>query len=267
MTTDKFQRIIHDYYAVHGRRFPWRKTKNPYHVFVSEIMLQQTQAPRVVDKYKLFVRTFSGFSSLAQASLRRIYRVWQGLGYNRRALYLKRAAGMVMKQHGGRLPTSVSALDALPGIGSATAASIAAFAFNRPTVFIETNIRSVFIHFFFSKKKKVSDQEIFQLVKRTLDRKNPRKWYNALMDYGAMLKGQYGNPNQSSRHYAKQSKFEGSNRQGRGKVLRLLGRSRSISEKDIAREIDWSVIKIKKTLTVLEKEGLIRRRQKKWQMA
>ena len=145
MTTATFQKIIYDYYRHHRRSFPWRTTRDPYRIFVSEIMLQQTQAPRVVGKYKLFIKTFPNFTRLARASLGEIYTVWQGLGYNRRALQLKKAAEIVVKKFKGKLPRSVEQLDSLPGIGLATAASIAAFAFNQPTVFIETNIRSVFI--------------------------------------------------------------------------------------------------------------------------
>lgn len=237
--------------------------RDPYRIFVSEIMLQQTQAPRVIEKYNLFVKKFPTFVSLARASFRQIYSVWQGLGYNRRALQLKKAAEIVVKEFNGKLPKSVEALDALPGIGPATAASVSAFAFNQPTVFIETNIRSVFIHFYFPKKKKVSDAEIMKLVARTLDKKNPRQWYNALMDYGAMLKEKHGNPNRHSRHYIKQSKFAGSHRQLRGQILRLLHQSDSVSEKEIIKTIGRPAV-AKGLLRVLSTEGLVKDNNGKW---
>jgi A/G-specific adenine glycosylase len=265
MTTAAFRKIIHGYYRENKRLFPWRRTRNPYHIFISEIMLQQTQALRVVNKYNAFVEAFPDFSSLARAPLRKIFAVWQGLGYNRRALQLKKAAQVVVEQYKGRLPLSVAELDELPGIGPATAASIAAFAFNQPAVFIETNIRSVFIHFFFPKKKLVSDAQIFQLVKKTLDQKNPREWYNALMDYGAMLKEKHGNPNRKSTHYIKQSKFEGSQRQLRGRILRLLNQTDSVSEKEIIKTIGQPVA-VKRLLQALRAEGLVRNNNGKWMM-
>src|SRR5208283_5368830 len=142
-----FRKLIYDYYCVHGRVLPWRLTWDPYRILVSEVMLQQTQVGRVKDKYEEFIGAFPGFPALAGASLDSVLRIWQGLGYNRRALWLKNAAIAVMDRFSGALPPSPEAIVTLPGIGTATAASIAAFAFNKPVVFIETNIRTVFIHF------------------------------------------------------------------------------------------------------------------------
>jgi A/G-specific adenine glycosylase len=264
MTTSQFRKIIYSYYKKKGRRFPWRLTRRPYHILISEVMLQQTQASRVVEKYTLFIKKFPNIPSLARAPLKKIMTVWQGLGYNRRALQLKRTAMAVIRRYHGFLPNDIDELDSLPGICPATAASIAAFAFNQPTVFVETNIRSVFIHFYFSNKKKVSDDQIVRLVEKTLDMKNPRKWYNALMDYGAMLKEKYGNPNRLSRHYTKQSKFEGSDRQIRGQILRLLIRKHSITTQEAAHNIYSSTRKIKHVLAALESEGLIRQGRGKW---
>jgi A/G-specific adenine glycosylase len=185
-------------------------------------MLQQTQVDRVVDKYLLFIRTFPTFQTLAQASMEKLLATWQGLGYNRRALLLRACAQQVIKRHGGSLPDTPESLAALPGIGKATAASICAFAFNKPVIFIETNIRAVFIHEFFQDKNSINDRELIPIIESTLDRKKPGTWYSALMDYGTHLKKKYPNPGRRSAHHTRQSKFAGSDRQLRGKILRLL---------------------------------------------
>ena len=218
----QFRGIIWEYYRLNRREMAWRETTDPYAVFVSEVMLQQTQVARVHTKYAEFMQTFPDFPSLAAASLEDVLRVWQGMGYNRRAKMMRDAAVIIMEQFGGKLPETPEALVTLPGIGPATAASIAAFAYNAPVVFIETNIRRVFIHFFFPEEEGVHDDRIRPLVSQTLDRTNPREWYYALMDYGAMLKTVVENPNRRSRGYTVQSAFSGSDREIRGRVLRYL---------------------------------------------
>lgn len=205
-----------------GRTFSWRTTTNPYHIFISEIMLQQTQTHRVKEKYETFIKTFPTFSTIAHAPFQNILATWQGLGYNRRAKFLQKSAQIITNQYNATLPQKPELLQMLPGIGPATAASIAAFAFNKPTVFVETNIRVVFMHFFLQKKEQITDKEILALVAQALDTANPKKWYYALMDYGVMLKAQGINPINKSKHYHKQSKFNGSNRQIRGAILQLL---------------------------------------------
>ncbi|MBU6501207.1 A/G-specific adenine glycosylase, partial [Patescibacteria group bacterium] len=184
----KFRAVVRRYFREQGRDLPWRRTDDPYRIFVSEVMLQQTNVDRVALRYEAFLARFPSAQELAEAPFEEIFSFWRGLGYNRRALALKRAAGIMVREHGGTVPRTLEELDALPGIGEATAAAVLVYAWNTPVSFIETNIRAVFIHFFFPKKKKVGDKEIFPLVERTLDRKNPRGWYSALMDYGAMLK-------------------------------------------------------------------------------
>ena len=158
MQKAEFKKIILDYYKKHGRHdLPWRKTHDPYKILVSEIMLQQTQVGRVMAKYKEFIREFPDFKKLAQAPTAKVLKAWSGLGYNRRALYLKRTAERVTNEFQGKLPKDQSMLVDLPGIGPNTAGAICAYSFNMPVVFIETNIRRVFIHFFFNKtKRKIS---------------------------------------------------------------------------------------------------------------
>jgi len=219
---NRFRKIVWGYYKKHKRSMPWRDDLSPYSIFISEVMLQQTQVSRVITKYIEFKTTFPDFISLAKANTKQLLRVWQGMGYNRRALYLRSAAQVIEQKYNGAFPSDVHLLDELPGIGLATASSIAAFAFNIPVVFIETNIRRVFIHHFFSSSDKVHDNEILPLIKQALDKKNAREWYWALMDYGAHLGTTIPNPNKNSRHYTKQARFTGSVRQVRGHILRML---------------------------------------------
>ncbi|WP_298665621.1 A/G-specific adenine glycosylase [uncultured Methanofollis sp.] len=216
------RRVICHYYRHQRRQMAWRETTDPYRIFVSEVMLQQTGVERVRQKYAEFIEKFPDFPALAAAEQRDVLAAWQGLGYNRRAIALHRSAQIVVEKSGGTLPRTVGDLESLPGIGHATASSIAAFAFNAPTVFIETNVRRVFIHFFFRGREGITDAEILPLVAETLDPEHPREFYWGVMDYGTMLKKRYPNPNRRSASYAIQSRFEGSDRQVRGRVLRVL---------------------------------------------
>lgn len=223
----RFRKAIWAYYKAHGRHdLPWRTTDDPYAILISEVMLQQTQVARVEGFYEKWLKKFPDFASLARAGTADVLAAWQGLGYNRRALALKRLAETVCREHGGRLPQDRPALEALPGIGKGTSGSLMAFAFNRPEPFIETNIRRVFIHFFFPRARRgVTDAEISRYIERTLDRKRPREWYWALMDYGASMPKDArigANPNRRSAHYRKQAPFRGSEREVRGKILRYL---------------------------------------------
>jgi len=262
-----FQKSIYHYYRENGRAFPWRTTHNPYHILVSEIMLQQTQTERVAEKYGQFINAFPDFRSLAKAPLREVLLLWQGLGYNRRAVALKEIARTVMTKFHGNLPSSLDDLMSLPGIGRATASAISAFSFNEPTVFIETNIRRVFIHHFFENENSIRDTEILPLVEKTLDTSNPRKWYYALMDYGVMLKKQHRNPNRKSAHYQRQSPFEGSNRQIRGMILKILVMKANVSEQEIVRRLKINPERVRKNLVQLQKEGFIEKKGNRFTIA
>jgi A/G-specific adenine glycosylase len=252
-----FQKMVLSHYEQYGRAMDWRNTPDPYQILVSEIMLQQTQVERVTTKFPEFILAFPDFASLAAASLAQVLTVWQGLGYNRRAIALQKCAILVMNEYDGILPADVDILATFPGIGRATASSIAAFAFNRPVVFIETNIRRVFIHFFFPDADTVSDAEILPLVEITLYHENPRVWYWALMDLGSVLKKTVANPNRRSVHYTKQSPFEGSDRNIRGIIIRILLAEPGASEKKILGIRKDDPARIKKILAALESEGFI----------
>lgn len=264
MTISRFQSIILAWYKHNRRDLPWRKTKDPYKILVSEVMLQQTQVSRVLPKYKEFLKEFPTITILARARIKKLLKVWAGLGYWRRALYLKETAkilagaravnsqtsprrrfGMVPAQRdkspraqtpkprrdfegrsfGISLPEQ---LEKLPGIGPYTARAVACFAFGNKEAFLDTNIRRVYLHFFFPKKKNVSDKAILKIAQKSLSKLHhgelvigSREWHYALMDYGAMvLKDK--KINRRSKHYAKQSKFKGSFRSFRTKVMRFL---------------------------------------------
>ena len=205
---------------------PWRATRDPYKILVSEIMLQQTQVERVIPYYKKFTRTFPSARVLACVSLANVLQVWQGLGYNRRAKFLHQAAKVIndkYNKYNKRFPDTVEEIETLPGVGHYTARAVAAFAFNKPEVFVETNIRTVFFYHL-GPRRKLSDKQLLPLVERALaqSRMEPREFYAALMDYGAHLKRQGIKLNAKSAHYKKQSAFEGSTRQVRGAILREL---------------------------------------------
>ncbi|MGC1177379.1 MAG: hypothetical protein WA843_04890 [Candidatus Saccharimonadales bacterium] len=259
-TKEAFQSTVRDYYHDHGRHdLPWRVAEpdggfDPYKIMVSELMLQQTQVARVIPKYHEFLRRFPTVFSLAEAPLGEVLRVWNGLGYNRRAKFLWQSAQQIVSDHKGTFPQTTPELVKLPGVGANTASAILAYAFNQPAAFIETNIRTVYIHHFFEDKTTISDKEVAEIALQTLDRERPREWYWALMDYGSFLKQTVGNTAQRSSSYAKQSKFQGSRRQIRGQILRLLG------DKSYARNAIRSRVPDERTDMVVHEllaEGLI----------
>jgi A/G-specific adenine glycosylase len=253
----EFRETVWDFYHDKGRHdLPWRQTDDPYHILVSEVMLQQTQVGRVRAKYEEFLLAFPTIESLAKAPLGKVLRTWSGLGYNRRAQYLQQAAQYVREFYAGSFPDGQKELEALPGVGRNTAGAILAYAYNRPVVFIETNIRTVYIHHFFNDKEAISDAELLPLVEATLDAGSPREWYWALMDYGAWLKQAVGNVNVQSKHYAKQSKFAGSKRQIRGQVLKTLSDA-ALTKSQLRKRIPDE--RLSAVLSDLLGEGLIRR--------
>jgi len=258
-TIAHFKEFIWNFYWQSKRDFAWRNSDNPYYIVVSEIMLQQTQTSRVITKYEEFIAAFTDFQTLAQASLRDVLSVWQGLGYYRRARFLHQLAQKVVNEYAGILPQDPKILQTFPGIGPGRAGSICAFAFNQPTVFIETNIRTVFIHSFFRDKDNVSDKELLPLIAAALDLDNPREWYYALMDYGVFLKSRQINPSRKSAHYTKQSKFEGSDRQIRAKVLKFITENESVTHQDILNVVNKDIERVEKIIDQLLSECFIKK--------
>lgn len=209
------------------RDLPWRRTRDPYAIWISEVMLQQTQVSRVDGRWQRWLGLFPTVDALAAAGSADVLEEWQGLGYNRRALSLWRAAQEVSAA-GGHMPSDEAALRALPGVGPATAAGIRAFAFDLPGVYLETNVRTVLLHELFAHEEAVSDARLVPIVRAACPpddsdpTDDPRTWYYALLDYGARLKATVPNPSRRSRSHVRQSRFEGSHRQKRAAVLRIL---------------------------------------------
>ena len=206
------------------RDLPWRHVDDPYAVLVSEIMLQQTQVARVGRFWERFLSAFPTVDALAAAAVPDVLELWQGLGYNRRALALKRTADRCAAEGAGRLPETYEGLLALPGIGPATAAGVVAFAYQRPAVYLETNVRSVFLHELFPEEEAVSDKVLLPLVEAAAFHPaaaaDPRRWYYGLLDYGAHLKATVPNPSRRSAGHSRQSAFEGSRRHKRAWITR-----------------------------------------------
>lgn len=258
MNTQEFSELVWGHYARAGRDLLWRHpeqdgTYDPYKIMISEIMLQQTQVIRVTAKYSEFLEAFPDIYVLAAASLGDVLRSWQGLGYNRRAKFLHESAQRVVNSFAGIIPRNLSDLVSLPGIGENTAAAILVYAFNQPVTFIETNIRTVYIHHFFQDSQLVSDKDISKFAEQTIDTEHPREWFWALMDYGAHLKTTIGNVSVRSKHYIKQSQFMGSKRQIRGEVLRRLAADAEGKEQFSSMQDT----RLGPVLEDLEKEGLI----------
>ena len=184
-------------------------------------------------------------------------RFWQGLGYNRRALMLHRAARIIVRRFGGAIPRSEEALKSLPGVGSYTASAVLTFAFDEPVTLIETNIRSVFLRHFFPNAWRVPDDRILPLVAATLDRAHPRRWYSALMDYGSILKRTGANPSRRSAHYVRQAPFRGSRREVRGVLLSFATRARSFSTARAIREVGRDARLVRACLAALTREGFL----------
>lgn len=252
-----FQNKILDFAKKNYREFSWRNTIDPYEILVSEVMLQQTQTERVVPKYAEWLASFPTVQALAQASLTEVLTHWSGLGYNRRARFLQQAAQMVVEKYNGVFPKDSERIDELPGVGEYTAKAVACFAFGAPEVFIETNIRTVFIHEFFQTDGTVDDKEIIPLIAQTVYKKDVRLWYYALMDYGTRIKKEITNPNRQSKSYARQSKFSGSLRQARGAILRQLTKNSSQTLEQISAAENIEMERLQKAAEKLADEGLV----------
>lgn len=225
---------------------------------VSEVMLQQTQVQRVLPKFETFLQKFPTIKLLAQAPLGEVLKTWSGLGYNRRAKYLHQAVQSIVSEYSGVFPQTTEELVKLPGIGRNTAGAIVVYAFNKPALFVETNIRTVYIHHFFHDQAEVPDSAIIEKLEQTLDKKQPREFYWRLMDYGTQLKKKQGNLTRKSKMYTKQSTFAGSNRQLRGRVLREL------ADGELTRQQLKQRIKDERLDGVLERlqiEGLIAKKK------
>ncbi len=250
----QFQETIWDYFRSHARDLPWRQEPfDAYHILVSEIMLQQTQVSRVTEKYRQFLEQFPTIESLAIAPLAEVLIMWSGLGYNRRARYLHEAAKQLAPN---KQPWTLIDLEACKGIGYNTAAAVITYSYNQAIPFVETNIRTVLIHYFLPGQEAVDDRTLMDIMTAVLDYEHPREFMWAMMDYGSHLKATVGNVSRQSKLYTKQSVFQGSARQVRGEVLRQLA-SGPKTEKELQTAVTDDRLLV--ILQKLESEGLISR--------
>lgn len=247
----KFQRKILSWYSRNKRDLPWRKTRDPYKILVSEIMLQQTQVERVIPYYERWLKRFPDFAALAAANKSDVLKYWSGLGYNNRALRLQALAKIVAKEHHGKLPEDYETLLKLPGVGPYIAAAVLAFAFNKEIAVVDTNIRRILIHEF-GLHENLSLIELRNIAASLIPRGKSCIWHNALMDYGAL--------HLTARRtgiaaISKQSRFEGSDREVRGWIVKQLITEKSVSLKIAQRK--FPAKNVRKIVQKLEEEGLI----------
>ncbi|MCG3219956.1 MAG: Fe-S cluster assembly protein HesB [Candidatus Heimdallarchaeota archaeon] len=227
-----FQDKIFSWWKDNKRDFPWRETNNPYLIMVSEIMLQQTQAPRVVEKYLSFIDKFPDMESLSNSSQTELLHLWSGLGYNRRALWLKEAARKILEL--GSFPQTPKELQKLKGIGPYSARSILIFAFNSDIATVDTNIRRILVAEGFASEK-TSEKDLLKIAEELLPKYKSRDWHNALMDYGSIV---LTASKTGIKPTSQQSKFKGSDRQYRGLILQYLLKNEKASIKEIISEFE-----------------------------
>ncbi len=170
------------WFDARGRALPFRDSADPYAILVSEFMAQQTQIARVSDHWAAFMAAFPTVESLAASSSADVLRAWRGLGYNRRALNLHRAARVIVTEHGGRVPPNLDALQRLPGVGPYTARAVAALAFGQAVGPVDTNVRRVL-----GRLTGRDQRELQAIADRAVPAGRPRDWTHAMMDLGAVV--------------------------------------------------------------------------------
>lgn len=257
---EEFNTFLKQYYKEKKRILPWRENINSYYIFVSEFMLQQTQVSRVINYFNSFIEKFPTFKALSQAPQSAILESWSGLGYNRRAMYLHQGAKIITEQYKEFIPDSVKILKKIKGIGEYTASALVTYSYNRPTLFVETNIRTVCFSIFeqYFSEEKISDKQLIELIEQIIDKENPREWYYAMMDLGTELKKILPKAHlKKSSSYQKQSLFVGSMRAIRGKIIKIL--TNNNQQKVIRKELELlcNDQRADSCITNLIKEGLI----------
>ena len=180
------QAAILAWYDARGRTLPFRGQRDPYAILVSEVMAQQTQISRVAEQWATFMTTFPTVASLANAPIADVLRAWRGLGYNRRALNLQRAARVIVSEHGGPVPSSLDELLGLPGVGPYTARAVAALAFGQAVGPVDTNVRRV-LGRLVSADGVTSARELQSIADESVPPARPADWTHALMDLGATV--------------------------------------------------------------------------------
>jgi A/G-specific adenine glycosylase len=257
-TVAGLQSRILGWYAANGRDLPWRRTTDPYAILVSEIMLQQTQVPRVVPKFTGFLAVYPRLEDLAKAPLDDVLRLWKGLGYNNRARRLRDcAATAVAAADSGpaRLPRTRDGLRALPGIGPYTARAVLAFAHNDDVAAVDANVRRVLTHEL-NLPADLGDRELQRVADDVLPRGRSRDWHNALMDYGALVLTARAT---GIAPRTRQGAFEGSRRWYRSRLLQALLDDGPQHHDRLAALLDVTPAGAAELADLLSRDGLVRR--------
>jgi len=254
----EFQQKIFDWWRNNTRDFPWRRTEDPYLIMVSEFMLQQTQATRVVSKYLAFTEKFPAIKDLAAAQAAEVLVLWSGLGYNRRAIWLQEAAREI--DRAGTFPRDPDELKKLKGIGSYTSRSIPVFAFNTNVAAVDTNIRRILIAEGFATEKNTA-RELLDIATALLPDGRSRDWHNALMDYGSTVKTA---KKTGIKPLSKQSKFKGSDRQYRGRIVKYLTENTHVAKEELVKECKIPVERADRILSSLVTDKLIKKEGKQY---
>ena len=292
---NRFVKDLHRWYRHNKRDLPWRRTKDPYKILISEVMLQQTQVDRVVPKYELFLASFPTVQALASSSPARVIALWLGLGYNRRALSLHKGAKAVVETMNGNYPSTPDRLMEIPGIGPYTAAAVSSFAFNHDSAVVDTNVIRVLARVFIGKKAMNNSpwrKEFDKLARDIMPPGASRIHNNAIMEFGALVcqakpscgkcfafsycigfqemkqgslsekelellgtpKGGFGTI---------QSRFEGSDRQIRGRIVGVLKGNSGLDKQGLFDHVQGClqsplvIDRFERILLKLEKEGMI----------
>ena len=267
------------WYAKHGRSLPWRQTRDPYAILVSEIMLQQTQVDRVIPKYEAWLKAFPDWKALADVSRSEVLGLWSGLGYNSRAVRLHALSKLVVEL-GGKLPVSEEELVKLPGIGPYTAGALMAFAHNKPGKCIDVNIERIVKRYCFPKNKKEIGKKELEEEFLSLFPSDATAFANAMMDFGSLIciasnpkcdscplydecetKGERVEEKQE-RKKKRQPTFLHSNRWWRGQILKALNTDGKLSRTALFQKILKETDAVDKqkfdaALSQLADEGLV----------
>ncbi|MBT4153538.1 MAG: A/G-specific adenine glycosylase [Candidatus Magasanikbacteria bacterium] len=274
---EEVQSAVLQWYKKHKRDLPWRHTHDPYHILVSEVMLQQTQVARVIEKYHEFLRAFPTVQDLADASTASVITVWKGLGYNRRALFLQKAAQAVIEQHGGIFPSDLESLKALPGIGDYTARAVMSFAFKKQVPMMDTNHRRIYNRVYFGVDSQ-KDDVLLKKAEEMFPKRSAYNWNQALMDIGSQFCTSR-NPKCEScplKRYCRATPailtyippikkkkktipFKQTDRYFRGRIIDMLREQKKVSKQSIiTRFSQIPKARVVKILLILEKDGLIK---------
>jgi len=266
----RFQWLLFRWYKTYQRDLPWRKTHDPYKILVSEVMLQQTQVPRVIPKYVVFIKRYPTAASFAKAPTADILRLWSGLGYNRRAIYLKRATEIIADEWHNQWPRTIGELQKLPGVGLYTAGAILSFAFNKDVPLADVNMERVIGRIFVGPVwPKLSQKQLLAVIAQVLPKNKSRLFPHAVMDLGAALNANddflaiwrkefpalfIREPKTENR----QPKWQGSNRQIRGAVLKSL-QGGTKSTQDLSMELSVSLSRLNELVSALASDGLVKK--------